>query len=109
MRSMKVIFGLVAATAGAPAAAGLVDTPECRQALATANRYVQAVAAREKKFVHGDLATNCQLLRQNLDDMMRAVGPMERCMTGHDRGENVGQMNASIGDIRQVLAAKCAP
>jgi hypothetical protein len=28
-------------------------------------------------------------------------------MTGHDRGENVGQMDVSMEDIRAVLAAKC--
>jgi hypothetical protein len=29
-------------------------------------------------------------------------------MTGHEQGENVGQMDASIGDIRFVLAKHCA-
>ena len=108
MRTSLVIAGLLGAVAACPAAAGLVDTPECRQALAVANRYVEAVAARDKKFVPGDIATNCRLLRQNLDDMVKAVGPMDRCMSGRDHSENVGQMNASIGDIREVLAAKCS-
>jgi hypothetical protein len=107
MRMLLVITVLLGAVAAGSAVGGLVDTPECRQALATANRHVEAVAAREKKFVPGDMTTNCRLLRQNLDDMTKAIRPMDRCMTGHDHSENVGQMAASIGDIRQVLAAKC--
>jgi hypothetical protein len=54
-----------------------------------------------------DIPGACRLLRQNLDDMVRARGPMDRCVTGHDRGENVAQIDASIGDIRDVLARNC--
>jgi hypothetical protein len=32
---------------------------------------------------------------------------MARCMTGHERGENVGQMDASLDDIRFVLSKHC--
>jgi hypothetical protein len=32
---------------------------------------------------------------------------MDRCITGHDHGENLAQMDDSIGDIRAVLADKC--
>ena len=63
--------------------------------------------AREKRFVAGDLAKNCKLLRQNLADMSGARGPLDRCLTGHERGETVAQMDASIEDIRAVLADKC--
>jgi hypothetical protein len=87
--------------------AELRDTPECRHDLAVANALIAGVAARDKQFVPGDLAKNCALLQRNLADMVKARGPMDRCMTGHDRGENVGQMDASIGDIREVLANKC--
>ena len=93
-------------TAG-PALADIVDTPACRRDLAGANALISAIAAREKEFVVGDLVKNCALLRRNLTDMVKARGPMDRCMTGHDHGENLGQIDASIGDIRAVLAAKC--
>jgi len=55
----------------------------------------------------GDFVGLCRLLRRNLDDMVKARGPMARCMTGHDQGENVAQMDASVGDIRYVLARHC--
>jgi hypothetical protein len=91
-----------------PALAGIADTPDCRRDLATANALINAIAAREKEFVAGNLTKNCALLRQNLVDMVKARAPMDRCMTGHDHGENLGQMDDSIGDIRTVLAGKCA-
>jgi hypothetical protein len=28
-------------------------------------------------------------------------------LTGHDHGENIGQMDASIGDIKFVLDTRC--
>jgi hypothetical protein len=89
------------------AAADLVNTPECQRDLARANALITAIAAREKQFVPGDLAKNCTLLKQNLDDLLKAREPMDRCITGHDHGENLGQMDDSIDDIRAVLADKC--
>jgi hypothetical protein len=86
----------------------MTDTPACRHDLASANRLIEAMQARDKDFVAGDLVTNCRLLRQNLADMVKARDPMNRCLTGHEHGETVGQMDASIGDIRLALANKCA-
>jgi hypothetical protein len=91
----------------ATALADTIRTPDCQRDLAAANALIDGIAARENQFVKGDLAKNCALLRQNLVDMGKAREPMDRCMTGHDHSENVGQMDASIGDIRAVLAEKC--
>jgi hypothetical protein len=93
-------------TAGA-ARADTVGTPDCKRDLAAANALINGIAAREKQFVKGDLAKNCALLRQNLVDVVKAREPMDRCLTGHDHDENIGQMDDSIGDIRAVLADKC--
>jgi hypothetical protein len=89
------------------AVAGIVDTYECRRDLAMANQLVHGVRLRENSVKAGDFVGLCRLLRRNLDDAVKARGPMARCMTGHDQGENVGQMDASIGDIRYVLARHC--
>jgi hypothetical protein len=105
--SQRVAAFLIVLLLSLDASAELRDTPECRRDLTVANRLIAGVAARDKQFVPGDLAKNCALLQRNLADMVKARGPMDRCMTGHDRGENVGQMDASIGDIREVLANKC--
>lgn len=98
---------LLALVSAAPSAAGIVDTYECRRDLVMADRLVHGVRLRENSVQQGDFVGLCRLLRQNLQDMVRAREPMARCMTGHDQGENVAQMDASIGDIRYVLARNC--
>jgi len=107
MRLCLVRAAALAMLAGGPAMADAVATPGCRRDLAAANALIGAIAAREEQFVAGDLAKNCRLLRQNLADLVKAREPMARCLTGHDLGENVGQMDDSIGDVRAVLADKC--
>jgi len=106
-RATTLASALAALLAAGPAAADLVGTPDCRRDLAAANGLINAIAAREKQFVPGNLPKNCALLRQNLVDMVKAREPMDRCITGHDHGENLGQMDASIDDIRALLAEKC--
>ena len=109
---MRVLLGfavvLVPEWSALPASAGIVDTPECRRDLALADQLVHGVRLRENSVQRGDFAGLCRLLRQNLQDMIRAREPMARCMTGHDRGENVAQIDASIDDIRFVLSRNCA-
>ncbi len=102
-------IALAAILAGGLAAADAVDTPQCRRDLTAANRLIQGIAAREKRFVPGDLAKNCQLLKLNLTDMVKAREPLDRCLKGHEHGETVAQMDASSDDIRSVLAEKCPP
>ena len=91
-----------------PAIAGIIDSPECRRDLTMADQLIHAVRLRENSVQPGDFVGLCRLLRQNLQDMTRAREPMARCMTGHERGENVGQMDASLDDIRFVLSQHCA-
>jgi hypothetical protein len=87
--------------------AGVIDNFECRRDLAAADQLIHAVRLREHSVQPGDFTGMCRLLRQNLEDMTRAREPMARCMTGHDLGENVGQMDVSIDDIRVVLSQHC--
>src|SRR3954447_8517394 len=81
------------------AAAGVVDSPEYRRDLAAADQLIHAVRLRENSVQADDFVGLCRLLRHNLQDMTKAREPTARCITGHDLGENVGQMDASIGDI----------
>ncbi|MGD0187202.1 MAG: hypothetical protein ABSC25_18400 [Roseiarcus sp.] len=100
-RALTALFLLALAS---PAAA---QSGTCARDLADADALVAAVQAREKDFSENDDAKNCRLLRQNRADMVAATAIMRRCLTGHDRSENVGQMEDSLGDIDAVLAAKC--
>ena len=107
MRALLGMAALLLAIVAPPALAGIVDTLDCRRDLAMANDLIHAVRLRENSVQRGDYAGLCRLLRQNLRDMTQARDPMARCMTGHDRGENVAQMDASIEDIRFVIGKHC--
>src|SRR5262249_56848553 len=101
---LAILAAMLSAT---PAGAGIVDTYECRRDLAMADRLVHGVRLRANSVQKGDFVGLCRLLPRNLEDMVRAREPMARCMTGHDQGENVGQMDASIGGVRYVRARHC--
>ncbi|MBN9079879.1 MAG: hypothetical protein BGP04_05535 [Rhizobiales bacterium 62-17] len=104
--ALALPLSLASATA---ASAGTVDTPRCRTDLAQANALIQAVDTRTYKSPprRNDYTAACTVLRQNRVDMRAATKIMQRCMTGRDRDENIGQMVASLGDIEMVLARNC--
>jgi hypothetical protein len=106
-RAIAAASVLAAVLATEPAAADEVQTPACQRDLAASVQLINAIQAREKRFVRGDMAKNCQLLQQNLADMVKAREPMDRCLTGHEKGETTGQLDASIEDVRAALAGNC--
>ena len=106
-RATPIAASLTALLMVGAAEADTVKTPECQRGLAQAQGLINAIAARESQFVKDDLMKNCALLQQNLADLVNARAPMDRCLTGHDHGENVGQIDDSIEDVRAVLADKC--
>src|SRR5262249_35174890 len=105
---LRIVAAALVIGAVAPAAAQLVDTPQCRRDIAAANRLVHAIRAREAQFVPGDMATNFRLLRRTLPDMTAPRGPMDRCLSGPDHDETVAQMDTSIEDINGMIARHCA-
>ena len=90
-----------------PSIGGSVDTPRCDVDLAEADRLLHGIRLRENSVQQGDWQGLCRLLRRNLRDMSEARRLMNPCLTGHDQGENIGQIDASIGDIRYVLDTRC--
>jgi len=90
-----------------PAAAGAVETPDCRTALDDADRLMRAVQQRQMQFSRYDPIENCRLMRANLDDLAAARAPMDRCLpaAGHDGG--IGQIEAAIEQVRAQLAGNC--
>ena len=85
----------------------MIDSPECRYDLAIAGQLIHAVRLRENSVQLGNFAGLCRLLRQNLQDMTKARELMARCMIRHERDENVGQMDASVGNISFILSMYC--
>jgi hypothetical protein len=97
--------GLVLSTASS--LAGTVNTPRCNHDLAEADRLIHAIRLRENSVKQGDWTGLCRLLRQNHSDMSRARDLMDPCLTGHDRGENIGQIDASLEDISYAISTRC--
>jgi hypothetical protein len=97
--------------AGAAGGGVMAQTPtlstSCQRDLAEADALVSAVQDRDKQFTADDDARNCTLMRRNRVEMIVATRAIQRCLTGRDRDENVGQMEASLADIDEVLARKC--
>jgi hypothetical protein len=95
------------AVSSSTAMAATVDTPKCRTDLARANQLVNEIDGRRDSVKSDDTAGLCALLRRNRTDMTEATKIMDRCFTGHEHRENVGQMAASLGDINTALARRC--
>jgi hypothetical protein len=106
-RAIAVAAPLAALASSGPAPAQEVQTPACQRDLAASVQLIAAIQAREKNFVRGDMARNCELLRQNLDDMVKAREPLDRCLTGTQKSQTTQQLDASIGDMRGALAGSC--
>jgi hypothetical protein len=102
-----VLFALCAS----PAAAAVIRTPECQRDLAVADQLIGGIRQRETRLNaaigRNDTTAACGFLRENARDMAGARERMYRCMTGFEQRENIGQIDASLGDIRAVLAARC--
>ena len=102
----KLTLLAVLATA-VPALAQGPGSAQCQADLGRAWRLVENVAARDRRGPIADTARLCATLRLNRREMAEAAGLMNRCMTGHARGENVGQIVASLGDVDAVIARRC--
>ncbi len=91
--------------------AAVIRTPECQRDLTAANQLLTDVQQRETRLNAAvgrkDTAGVCGFLRENARDMTGARERMNRCVTGFEQRENIGQIDASLGDIRDVLAARC--
>jgi hypothetical protein len=106
-RLLYILALLTFIVLASPGIAGSVSTPACNRDLAEADQLIHAIRLRENSVKEGDWPGLCRLLRQNDKDMSRARDLMNPCLTGHDHGENIGQIDASLGDIRYVLRTRC--
>jgi hypothetical protein len=93
---------LVAALLPALAAAQQL-TAACRSDLAAVDASFEETLARLQKAGSADQAEKCAAVAHHIDVMGKARDVYLRCLPpGHDRDENVAQLNASIADFRDV-------
>jgi hypothetical protein len=83
--------------------------PTCRTDLAAVEDSFDETLARLEKAGRADQAEKCAAVAHHLDVMSKARTVYVRCLPpGHDREENIAQINATIADFRDIQAnLKC--
>ena len=108
MGRMLAITLLLFVGAGA-AGAGYVDTPECRRDLGAMELNFAETLHRLDRARLAAQGEKCAAYRHHVVVMQRASDVFARCATGHERGENVGQMIGSIEDVSLLIRERCMP
>jgi hypothetical protein len=105
MRAAAGLIVLVAASV--PVEAGVVDSPQCQRDLAATHAGLEDTLARLKRVSNAPLKDKCAALHWHVGVMRKAGAVFARCTTGHERGENVGQMKGSVADFLDIIRQLC--
>lgn len=97
---------MLASVIATPALVAAQEDARCGAQLRRAWGLVSVVAGRDRGGPYAP-AEICGVLRANLRDMRESTEIMKRCMAGRSLRENVGQMEASMEDVRTVVAGRC--
>ncbi len=89
------------------ASAGVVNTPTCSADLKRASGFISSVAARDRAGLPKDTAKRCEIWRLNAKEMFDAATILDRCLTGHERTENVAHLRVSVGEVGALIAQRC--
>lgn len=103
---MRLTFLLVAAMTMTTAAAA--QTPAaCEEDLAAVDASFDDTIGRLEASASAGDAAKCVAWRAHVDVMEAARDVFRRCLSGHARGENIGQLDVSIADFLSVINARC--
>ena len=89
----------------APVAAG--TSAACEEDLANVSMSFDETLARLDSVANADTDAKCSAYRHHIDVMSAGREVFMRCLAGHDRSENVGQLEDSITDFRVVVGRLC--
>jgi len=105
---MRIYFAVLSFAASvAAASAGYVDTPQCRRDLGATEASLAATLRDLDRNKNGSSAQRCASWRRHVEVMRNASAVYRQCSTGRERQENVGQMDGSIADFREIIARNC--
>jgi hypothetical protein len=106
---MTSIAAALTLTASVHPALAQQPTAACRMELAQVDDSFDETQARLNKAANADQAEKCAAVAHHIDVMSKAVDVYTRCLpAGHDKSENLAQLNASIADFRDIQASlKC--
>ena len=107
MRTVTLVV-LLPLLAAAPAS-GQQPTAACRVELGQVDDSFAETQARLSKAGNAGAVEKCAAVAHHIDVMSKAVEVYTRCLPpGHDRSENLAQLNASIADFHDIQAnLKC--
>jgi hypothetical protein len=104
---MRFILATMALLALSP---GFAATPAtCPADLAKVDDSFAETQTRLDAAGEADDAEKCAAIRHHIDVMSAAREVFMRCLTGHDFGENVGQIDGTIDDFRILLRERKCP
>ena len=77
--------------------------PGCDKDLAAVDASFEETQARLQKAARADQTEKCAAIRHHVEVMANGINVFQRCQPeGHDKGENIGQLGASIGDFLDI-------
>jgi hypothetical protein len=91
----------------APAAPDTINTPTCRQDLASTWSKMEEMLARLKSAARAGVDEKCETYRHHAEVVVRAREVFERCKTGRDRVGDVAQMDGALDDVTSVIDREC--
>jgi hypothetical protein len=108
-RFRPALFAFVLAVQPAHAAE-FTPAPNCGPDLAAVDASFEETQARLNKVTKEDHAELCAAVKHHVEVMANGINVFQRCQPpGHDKGENIAQLVASIGDFLDINDAQGCP
>jgi hypothetical protein len=102
-----VLLSAVVSVGFTPAAADTINTPACRQDLASTWAKMEEMLARLKSVARGGQDEKCETYRRHAEVVVRAREVFERCKTGRDRIGDLTHMDGALDDVNSVIDREC--
>ena len=100
---VRVGAGATPEPAPLPASPPPEQQASCPAALADVDASFVETQTRLDKAGKADQAEKCAAVRHHIEVMANGINVFQRCLpAGHDKGENIAQLGASIGDFLDV-------
>lgn len=108
---LALLVVLSALAVSAADAAEFAPPPTCDADLAAVDASFVETQARLNKVTSADKVEMCAAIRHHIEVMANGIAVFDRCMPdGHDKGENIAQLGASIDDFLYINRRQgCAP
>jgi hypothetical protein len=102
-RALAIVLALIVPTVAAGAA-----PKTCARELAVTEASLLKTAIRLQAATHASQDEKCATYRTHAHVVSKAREVFERCSTGRDREQDIGQMDGVLSQVKSVLASTCA-